>query len=175
MITRHWRFNLYLALALFALCACQSPEKKRQKQISTLAVHLQTTNDDTPFSRKISVFRNAPAEISVDRSAFLTEAHVAGAKVIDDENGWSLQLKFDQRGTWLLEQYSTANPGKHIAIFSTFGPDQKEARWLGAPILPRRISNGILQFTPDASREEADEIVFGLNNMAKKSAQNSKW
>jgi hypothetical protein len=31
----------------------------------------------------------------------------------------------------------------------------------------KRISDGVLVFTPDASREEADRIVLGLNNVAK--------
>ena len=37
-----------------------------------------------------------------------------------------------------------------------------------APAVSKRISDGLFVFTPDASREEADEIVMGLNNVAKK-------
>ncbi|HYG24587.1 MAG TPA: hypothetical protein VEH04_17565 [Verrucomicrobiae bacterium] len=176
MITRRLGFNLYLLAVLAGLaCGCQSPEKKREKQVTTLAMHLEVNQDNTVFSRTIAVFRAKPVEVTVDRSPFLTEAEVASAAVVGDQNGWSLQLRLNERGKWLLEQYSTANPGRHMAIFSTFGPENKESRWLGAPLLNRRNSSGILQFTPDASREEAEEIAFGLNNLARQVAEKSKW
>jgi hypothetical protein len=50
-----------------------------------------------------------------------------------------------------------------------------ESRWLAAPVIPRRISNGVLTFTPDASREEADLIAIGLNNVAKKVQDDLKF
>ena len=55
-----------------------------------------------------------------------------------------------------------------IAIFSQFGEEMKDYRWLAAPVINRRISDGVLVFTPDATREEAEEIALGLNNVAKK-------
>ncbi len=39
------------------------------------------------------------------------------------------------------------------------------------PRINRRISNGELVFTPDATREEAERIVKGVNNVSKKIAQ----
>ena len=53
--------------------------------------------------------------------------------------------------------------------------DLAENRWLAAPVIPSRIGNGVLTFTPDASREEADQIVLGLNNVAKKVQDKSSW
>ena len=41
-----------------------------------------------------------------------------------------------------------------------------EARWLAAPRISQRIKDGVLVFTPDATREEAERIVRGLNNVA---------
>jgi preprotein translocase subunit SecD len=176
MIIGRTRFNIYL-LALLIACGfgCQSPEKKREKQVTALALHLEVLPDVSDFSRTITVFREKPLTVHIDKSAFLTETQVAGAEIVEDGDGWGLQIKFGKRGTWLLEQYTTSNPGKHIAIFSTFGGEKKEARWLAAPLITRRISNGILKFTPDASREEAEEIVFGLNNVAREVEKESKW
>jgi hypothetical protein len=81
-------------------------------------------------------------------------------------------LKLDKRGTWLLEQATGMNPGKHLVIFSQFGeaPDYKlnTGRWLAAPKIERRIADGTISFTPDATREESDAIVKGLNNVARK-------
>jgi preprotein translocase subunit SecD len=178
MIIGRTRFNLYLicCLALAVVVGCKStPEEKKEKQISTLKLHLEVLADNSVFSRTVSVFREKPLVVTVDRSPFLTESEVTGASVVEDKNGWALEIKFTQRGTWLLEQYTTANPGKHIVIFSTFGGENDQARWLGAPTIQKRISNGVLRFTPDASREEADEIVLGLNNLAKQVAKKSKW
>ena len=76
----------------------------------------------------------------------------------------SIFVQFDRRGTWLLEQYTTANRGRRIAIMSQFG----QVRWLAAPKISKPITDGTLVFTPDATREEADRIVRGLTNVAKK-------
>jgi murein DD-endopeptidase MepM/ murein hydrolase activator NlpD len=51
------------------------------------------------------------------------------------------------------------------------GRKTRDGRWLAAPIITRRISNGVLVFTPDCSREEADQLVLGLNNVAKENPQ----
>ena len=41
-------------------------------------------------------------------------------------------------------------------------------RWLAAPLVQTHITDGLLVFTPDATREEADQIAAGLNTVAKK-------
>jgi len=178
MIIGRTRFNIYLLCCVIAVCAfgCKtSPEKKREKQVSTLALHLEVVPDQSDFGRAITLFRSKPISLNIDKAPFLTESHVEEARIVDEVEGWVLAIKFDSRGTWLLEQYTTTNPGKHIAIFSVFGGDKKEARWLAAPVITRRIPNGTLRFTPDASREEAEDIALGLNNLAKQVAKKSKW
>jgi preprotein translocase subunit SecD len=82
--------------------------------------------------------------------------------------GFALRIQFDHAGTALLEQYSASNRGKKIAVFCQFGEKLKDVRWLAAPVISRRISDGIFVFTPDATREEAEEIAVGLNNVFKK-------
>ena len=37
-----------------------------------------------------------------------------------------------------------------------------DPRWLAAPVFTKRITDGVLVFTPDCTREEADRIVKGL-------------
>ena len=81
--------------------------------------------------------------------------------------GFALEFKFDENGTWLLEQYSAANPGGHFVIFGQWGKKLANGRWLANPVITRRISNGTLVFTADCSREEADRLVLGLNNATK--------
>lgn len=176
MIIGRGRFNIYLLCILAIVTGgCQSTEKKQAKRVSTLAVHLEVIPDFMDFSQKVSVFREKPVSVHIDKSPFLTETHVSEAVVVEDRDGWALEIRFARRGATLLEQYTTINPGRHLVIFSNFGKEKKEGRWLAAPLISRRISNGTLRFTPDASREEAEEIVFGLNNLAKQVAEKSKW
>ena len=42
-----------------------------------------------------------------------------------------------------------------------------DSRWLAAPLISRRIGNGVLAFTADCDRNEADQLVSGLNITAK--------
>lgn len=100
--------------------------------------------------------------VRVEKDSFLDERDVARASLSDYMDGFVIQLQFNDHGTLVLDTISSANKGKRVAIMADFG----EQRWLAAPVLSRRISDGILTFTPDATREEATRIVRGLNNTA---------
>ena len=168
------RFNTYLCLAaaMAMVCGCQSLETKRKKQFSTLRVHLEANRDTADRNQVVSISRANPVSVNVQKSPFLTEGDVKEAKVVEAVGGFALRLQCDRRGSWLLEQYSTDNLGKHFAIFSQFAspPEGKlnQGRWLAAPRINQRVTNGVLSFTPDATREETEQIALGLNNVAKK-------
>ena len=161
------RFNIYLLLVALGmgLCACHTSESGKKKELSTLRLHLEANPDGTGSSEAVPVFRESPVLVNVEKTPFLTEANVAEAKLLDVMGGYAIQLQLDRRGSWLLDQYSAANKGRRIAIFSQFGVPA-QARWLAAPVLTQRITNGFLVFTPDATKEEAEGIVRGLNNVA---------
>ena len=170
MICRE-RFNIYLLAVLAAAmaCGCQSSGAKQSKKVvSTLRLHLETSSDQAKASESIPIYREKPVWVNVQKEPFLTEANVAQASVVDEVGGYVLRIQFDQSGTVLLEECTIANRGRKIAIFSQFGEHIKDYRWLAAPVIGHRISGGVLTFTPDATREEADEIALGLNNVAKK-------
>jgi preprotein translocase subunit SecD len=181
MITARRRFNVYLlaVVGVALVCGCQTRSDKKSEQkskaIATLRVHLEVIPESMDFSTSVPIYRKQPVMVTVDKASFLTEGDVAEAKVVDVDGGFDLQIKFDRHGTWLFEEYTTTNPGKHYAVFSTFGEKKKQGRWLGAPIIKGRISNGLLTFVPDATREEAEEIARGLNNVAKKNSNDTKW
>jgi len=162
MTARLFRFNAYLFAALTALL-CVSCETLRKKEASTIRFHLEVNEDASRRSSPVPVYRANPMNLNVQNSPFLSEAHVVKASVVDAMGAFQIMIQFDRRGTWILEQYTTANKGKHIAIFSQFG----QARWLAAPEITKRIADGVLVFTPDATREESERIVLGLNNVAK--------
>ena len=174
MKIRVWRFNLYLlaALAVIAAGGCQSSpaEKKSKKLLSTLRLHAEGSRDGTKATELVPIYRQKPVMVRVEKLHFIDEGHVASAKVIDVMGGgFALQIQFDHRGTGLLEECTVVNRPRRIAIFSQFGGGElKQARWLAAPTASRRISDGVLTFTPDATREEAEEIAAGLNHVVKK-------
>jgi hypothetical protein len=161
------RFNLFLAVtALAALCGCQTD--KKNKEVSALRVHIEANSNDPGTSQSVSVLRSDPVLISIEKEPILTEANAIAAKVIDARGGFALEIQFDESSALVLEQYTAANPGKHYAVFGYWGEKTDIGRWLAAPLITHRIADGILSFTPDMSREEADRLVLGLNNVAKK-------
>jgi hypothetical protein len=180
------RFNIYffllalLTVALVAGCKTKSDSKKKkdehEKEVANLRVHVEVTPQSMDFSTTVPILREHPVMITVDKSPFLTELNVTGARVVEVIGGFNLEIHFDRQGTWLLESYTVSNSGRHFAIFSAFGDKKKkQSRWLGAPVITHKISDGVLSFTPDASREEADEIALGLNNTVKANQQKSQW
>jgi hypothetical protein len=168
-----------LTLALAVLCGCQTAESKRKKQLARLGLYLEVNPDATQSSEPVPIYRGSPVIMNVQKQPFLGEKMIKEAKVIDVVGGFALVIQFDRKGTWLLEQYTGANRSRHFAIFSQWvQPPSEElnnGRWLAAPKIADRITDGLVSFTPDATREEADQIALGLNNLATKLETNSKW
>ena len=162
------RFNIYLALAFLLGPACGCQTGKPGKEVGALRVHIEVSPDPAGTSQNISMLRSDPVLVTIKREPILTEASIVTAKVIDARGGFAIEIKFDENGTWLLEQYSAANPGGHFVIWGHWSEKPVDSRWLAAPIITHRIADGVLAFTPDCSREEADQLVPGLNNAAKK-------
>jgi len=161
-------FNLYFALAAaLALFAVGCKTDKKDKIFSAMRIHMEVSRM-TATGTTISVIRSNPVLVSVARDPILTESDVYGARLIDAQGGFALQISFDEQSTWILEQYTAGNPGKHFAIFGQWSDSTNDARWLAAPLITHHISDGVLTFTPDMSRAEAEQLVLGLNNDAKK-------
>ena len=170
------RFNIYLTLttALVLLCSCQTSRHNRQKgPVSAVRIHIEVNPDATGTSETISVVRSDSVLVTVAQEPILTEANVIAARVFDTQGGFAIEVRFDETATWILEQYSAASPGRHFVIFGQWGDKLADGRWLAAPLITHRISDGVLLFTPDCSREEADQFVLGLNNVAKKISKSS--
>ncbi len=164
-----WSFNTYLLIFATLIVGCQTGGKKK-KELSTLRLHIETNADGTGHNIPVSIGRSEPFVVNVEKAAFITEYHVENAAVIDGLGGFHIMVQLNRQGAWLLEQYSLASREKRAAVFSNFG----EARWLAAPKLTRKISDGVLVFTPDCTREEADRIVRGLNNLVKEIKKGNK-
>jgi preprotein translocase subunit SecD len=165
MMINFVRFNIYLAAALGLILAtgCASSKSKEKKEATTIELHLEANQDGTPQNAPVPVYRAKPMYVNVEKDAFLDGGYLEKARVVDQLGGFVIELKFDWEGIRILDGVTTDNHNRRVAVFAKFG---KDPRWLGAPVIRRRISDGVLSFTPDATREEADRIVRGLNNLA---------
>jgi hypothetical protein len=167
------RFNLYLLLPVLLALPSGCATDKKDEKIAVLRVHIENTANTPGNGQVISVLRSKPVLVPISPEPVLTEANIIEAKVLDTPGGFAVEIKFDETGTWMLEQYSSANPGKHFAIFGQWGEKLVNTRWLAAPIITHRMATGLLAFTPDANRDEVNQLVLGLNNNAVKNRKNS--
>ncbi len=76
MMIRVNRFNLFLVLTLVVLCGCQTEEGKRKRQISSLEIHLEADRDKPDLNEVVSISRDHPIPISIQKTPFLTQAFI---------------------------------------------------------------------------------------------------
>jgi hypothetical protein len=62
--------------------------------------------------------------------------------------------------------WNNTPPPTPAVIFGQWGDKPAIGRWLAAPLISHRMADGVLAFTPDLSRPEADQLVLGLNHVA---------
>jgi preprotein translocase subunit SecD len=166
---RHFNlyFTLVLALASCLLCGCETAKHKKDKQVSAMRIHLEADADVPDVTQSISILRTDPIQLTIDKEPIFTEVNLVTTKVVDTQDGFAIQFSFDESSTLILEQYTASNLGKHFAIFGQWGEKLADGRWLAAPMITRRVFDGSLTFTPDMSREEADQFVLGLSHAIK--------
>jgi preprotein translocase subunit SecD len=179
MMIKPARFNIYLcaALVLALACGCQVPllhsdkESKEKKEVSTVSLHLEADPDGISDIVPVSIYRSQPIEVSMTKEPFLDSRELEEAKLMEEPGGlYSIRLKFNWEGTAILDSITSSNPGRRIGVYGDF----KVKRWLASPVIRKRISDGVLTFTPDATKEEAERIVRGLNNVAKEVKKGEK-
>ncbi len=158
---------------MFLVSGCKSlnPLPDKAKTSCTLRLHQEVVPDPTGRSENVTVHKDPLITLNIDRNPFLTEGNVKQVKVIDIVGGIALSVQFDRQGSWLLEQYTSATRGRHIAIFSQWHDEKSKelnaGHWLAAIKVTNHITDGLLIFTPDATKEEATSIAKGLNEVAK--------
>lgn len=149
--------------------AANQPENEK-KEVSTFRLHLEE-NDIGLGVGKVEVFRADPMKLIVQKTAFVDEGDIAKARVIESPYGGVLiQIEYVQRGRMALQMATAAHPGRRVAVWARW----TSGRWLAAPVVQRGIEDGFFTFTPDCTREEAERIVRGLNNVAIKLKNQAK-
>lgn len=140
-------------------------KKEKPKLNKSLRVYVETKHDIEERSLPAVVGRSSPMKFMVEKLPILNEVHVESAALLDQPGSFQVQVKFNSLGARILESYTAAAAGRHLLIMTELN---KEGRWIAAPLIRRRLGNGILIFTPDASREDMDLLVRGLNQMVEK-------
>ena len=176
---RAWpaRINTFLpvfaALALAAaLAGCAStPEKKeeskKKKEVASLRIHVEQ-RENAEGGKEISVLRASPVTLKIEKEPFIDERDLVSAKLEETITGFAITLRTTLHGRLLLEMNSVSRLGLHLAVVSTWevAKDKTDTRWIAAPKLKAPLRDGTLTFVPDCSREEAEHIVQGINNVA---------
>ena len=165
---RTWFNFILIFVCAVSFVGCQSDKadkqgkkKKDKKEYTVLELHLET-GSSVSGANVVPVYRQKPIYLNVEPNAFLNTSSITNATVISYMGGYALQLQLDKHGTFVLDTVTTANKTRRIAVLAAF----PEVRWLAAPIIAQGNSSGVFIFTPDASREECDRIVRGINNVA---------
>jgi len=162
------RFNIIFSLLALLLAAggCKSSEERQKnKEATSIYFHIETNPDGTHYTGLAQVYRANPVKLAVATTPALDEGFIKSAELVDvdEHGGYAIKIIFDEAGARRLDNLTIEHRGKRLAISARW----TETRWLGAPLINRRISDGIFIFTPDATREEAQRIVSGLNNSTK--------
>lgn len=149
-----------LGMLLAAGCATGG-SRKEKKEYSTLRLHMET-HPGALGSGKVRVLRSDPITIPIEKDPFLDEGFIRAARVMETPGGHAIGVEFTERGSLRLQMATSTRPGRRMVIWSRW----TEGRWLAAPIVVRGNDSGVLIFAPDATREECERIVHGLNNIA---------
>jgi len=163
-------FNNYLVaaglLCLALGCASSGSDSKKpsKKEATGLRLFLETSQDPGAKGNAVPIYRAHPMPVNVERTWFIDEGDVMQAAVVDVVGGFAIQIQFNFHGALALENATVTHRGLRIAVWANWN----QTRWLAAPMISAPLKDGVLTFTPDATREESDRIVRGLNNLAEK-------
>lgn len=167
-------FNTFFqgGLLLLLLTGCATtPEAKQakeaEKDVSIVRLFTEL-RDESMVGTKVSLPRSNPMEIAIDKEPFADERDVARADVVKALGGFAIRIEMTQHGRMTLEGASVSRAGLKLVIFGqwTTGKEATVQRWLGGPVMRRALRDGVIVFTPDCDKEEADRFVRGLNNVA---------
>jgi preprotein translocase subunit SecD len=167
------RFNLYLLTAALGLLVSGCAMWQRQHAFgAVLRVHIEgEAGGGSGSTKTITIMRSEPMTLTITTDPILTESDVSGARLVETKDGgFSVEITLEQTAGWKLEEYTADNPGKHLAIFAQWSAKKEDGRWLAAPYITRRLAGGTLTFTPDASHDEAQQLITALGVDAKRNA-----
>ena len=86
------------------------------------------------------------------------------AELYDTAGGKAIFLRFDPTGTVALDEMTTRNRGRYVAVLINNHP-------VSAWLVDQRIINGQFLVEGDLTDEEAKKVVDDLNKLSKKNSR----
>src|SRR5687767_4442986 len=110
MKSRWHVFNFFLVLALASfLAGCATESWKRKREYSNLRVHVEA-DQSNDRSSAASVHRASPLLVNVEGEPVLDEHYVLAATLLEQPGDtFAIQVKFDRRGSWILERTTVSH------------------------------------------------------------------
>ena len=140
-------------------------EKEDKKKYSITKFFLETPRGSQTFVQEVEIYRAYPEKISIGTREFLDDRDFKDVSLVDTEDGsFKIEFVLNSDGSSILQDITTRYRWRRLVILTNFG----DPRYMGAPKIERTISDGIVQITPDASREEAERFVLGMKNTIRK-------
>jgi len=171
MQTAIYRFNIYylygLITGLVLLVGCKSPEQRRvDDMIGGMRLHIASGIRQRQTQEPVII---AGVSIYTDKQFFADERSLTGCQVYDSEGGgFTMRFDFNLHGKLALEAATADNPEKQIAIFIQYGEKKLDkASWVAAPRIRKRMSEGVLEFSPAVDRQSAEDMALALSNTIK--------
>ena len=163
-------FNVFL----LSFSGCNALRGGSEAAKVRMALFVQQERDQGVQVVEIKVYNAQPKVFyaAKDPVLELRQDTLEGAYLIEGQDKiLSLQLRFNSRGSALLEDITTRFRQQRLFIVVAM-PDKTDkkrivSRCIGVFYVQNTITDKILQFTPDADEEEAIEIVNGLNKAIK--------
>jgi hypothetical protein len=161
------RFNIILAMFLLLPLGCKtSEERKKAKEATFMRFHIESNVDGTQHNMRVPVYRSNPIMVGVERDATLDEGFMDKVELVtvDEFGNYAIKVTFNEQGAKRLDYVTSTYKGRRFVVQARW----TETRWLAAPLVTKRITDGVFIFTPDASREECERIISGLKNVIAK-------
>jgi hypothetical protein len=155
-------FNIILVALIALTTGCLTDGMPKAKEASTFKLFVETGRQLAERSQEVTVLTDPPLKLNVETEPFIEESDITGAKLIEADGRFAVQVTFSHHGSLVLETTSYAQRGKFIAIFSQF----PEPRWIGALPIRAPIKNGEIIFRMNDTRERCERLVSGLNKVA---------
>jgi preprotein translocase subunit SecD len=183
MKARLFLFNNILLAAAILSAGCGTHKLSSKKVYTTLTIFMEGRPGDGSLEQ--IGWAKTPIYLG---NVVLTEDDVSKATLVDNADGsYDIQLEFTGHGALVLETQTATQRGKRLAIFAKFPPKGSKPEteedatgtgetpkpaqprikaWLAAVTIPQNgFTTGSLRFKPEASHQEAERIVTGLNNL----------
>ncbi|MCX6906778.1 MAG: hypothetical protein NTY01_01915 [Verrucomicrobia bacterium] len=130
-----------------------------KEDTASLRVFLQASDRLPEGHRQVVVVRNPPMNVIVNPLSELSELDLVVAKAVKTTERKQLVLQFDGHGQRVIETFTGEHRGE-LYVLTINGAA------VAAPLIRQVISDGTLVVEVDATDEELDKVVKGLNTAA---------